>query len=609
MALVAVENIFAIIPKSKAASQANVAINDIRPYISVLPNTEDSIWSGEQGPVIDICNCLQLHCMTQFLFLLIVVEFCTDNQIATNMKKKILLVLPRNFEFNFINVSGIIKVITKKSGGSLVLSLATIAALSPPEFEVKIVDEDIEELDFNESFDIVGIGGFSVYLNRAEEIAREYSARGALIVCGGSPASFSPDRWRPFSDVLILGEAERTWPRFLKEYLSGSHKKEYRETELIDISQSPVPDLSGYSPATLKKYLYGIVQVSRGCPYKCEFCSVHEYAGNKMRYKPVEKVIQEVEQLYQVFRPNIISIADDNFTGIKSKAKEVLKVLIDWNHGKKKPVSFLTQLSIDASHDEEFLELAAAAGLVRVSVGVETPNLLSLEETHKMQNLQRSTLEDIKRFQEHGILVQAGCIVGFDNDDKTIFKQQLDFFNTLGIPNIQVMPLQAPDGSPLKRRMIEEGRYIDWESMIRANPEQMNSLNTFTIEPKLMSQQELRQGICWLLKNLYTPENFIHRMKTFFRNFENSQKKQDLNIPRTTVDWYGVGLVIRLMKYVLLKANSEKRKIFRTMFQVVRKSSHPHKMVFLINFYLSFLNTQEIIHKSFPEIDTVTYPS
>jgi hypothetical protein len=226
-----------------------------------------------------------------------------------------------------------------------------------------------------------------------------------------------------------------------------------------------------------------------------------------------------------------------------------------------------------------------------------------------MQNLRRSILEDIKRFQEHGILVQAGCIVGFDHDDMSIFKQQLDFFNTLGIPNIQVMPLQAPDGSPLKRRMIEEGRYIDWESTVRSDPGLTNSLNTFTIEPRLMSRQQLRQGICWLLKNLYTPENFMHRMETFFRNYENSDKKQDLKIPGTTVDWYGVGLVMRLMKYVLLRASRENRRIFRSMFQMVRKSSHPHKMIFLINFYLSFLNTQDIIHKSFPEIDTVTYPS
>ena len=130
------------------------------------------------------------------------------------MKKRILLVLPRNYEINFINISSIIKVITKRSGGSIVLSLATIAALTPPEFEVRIIDEDIEDIDFNELYDIVAIGGFSCLLNRAETIASEFSKRGALIVCGGSPATFNPERWRPFTDVLILGEAERTWPRF-----------------------------------------------------------------------------------------------------------------------------------------------------------------------------------------------------------------------------------------------------------------------------------------------------------------------------------------------------------------------------------------------------------
>ena len=124
------------------------------------------------------------------------------------MKKKILLILPRNYEINFINVSSIIKMITRRSGGPAVLSLATIAALTPPEFDVKIVDEDIELVDFNESFDIVGIGGFSCYLNRAEKIALEFSKRGALIVCGGSPVTFSPERWRPFADVIFIGEAE-----------------------------------------------------------------------------------------------------------------------------------------------------------------------------------------------------------------------------------------------------------------------------------------------------------------------------------------------------------------------------------------------------------------
>ena len=498
--------------------------------------------------------------------------------------------------------------ITKKSGGPVVLNLATIAALTPPDFEVKIIDEDVEDVDFNESFDIIGIGGLSYYVNRAEVIAREYSKKGALIVCGGSPVTFSPERWGKFADVLIIGEAERTWPQFLEDYLNGTVKKEYIETERVDISLSPTPNFKCFSPATLKKYLFGIVQISRGCPFNCEFCGVYEYLGNKMRYKYLDKIVEEVEQLYSVCKSRIILIADDNFTGIKSKAKEILTALRNWNHAKKHPVTFIAQLSIDAAMDEDFLELAADTGLIRVSVGVETPNLKSLEETNKVQNLQRNTLEDIRKFHEHGILVHSGCIVGFDHDDKSIFKAQFDFFQELGIPNIQVMPLQASDGSPLKRRMIKEGRYIDWQITVGTNPEQMNSLNTFTIVPKQMNHKELRQGICWLLKNLYTPENFIHRMKIFFRHYENSQKKQKLNIPRTTIDWYGVGFVIRLFKYVFMKAKNEDRKIFWNMYGVVRKSSHPHRLLFLTNFYLSFLNTQNIIHKSFPEIDSVVNP-
>ncbi len=501
-----------------------------------------------------------------------------------------------------------LKMITKKSGGPLLLNLATIAALTPPEFEVKIIDEDVEEVDFIESFDIIGIGGLSYYVNRAEEIAREYSKRGALIVCGGSPVTLSPERWRTFADVLIIGEAERTWPQFLEDYLNGTVKKEYIETDWVDISLSPIPSFKCFSSGTLRQYLFGIVQISRGCPFTCEFCSVHGYAGNKMRYKPLDKIIEEVEQLYDFCNSRVILIADDNFTGNKSKAKEILTALGNWNRNKKHPVTFISQLSIDAAMDEEFLELAAASGLIRVSVGVETPNLESLEETRKVQNLQRNTIEDIKEFHKHGILVQSGCIVGFDHDDKSIFKAQFDFFQKIGIPNIQVMPLQAADGSPLKKRMIKEGRYIDWEKTVGTNPEQMNSLNTFTIVPKQMNPQELRQGICWLLKNLYKPENFIHRMSTFFSNYEHSQKKQKLNIPRTTVDWYGAGLVMRLLIYVLMKAGNENRKTFWKMYGIVRKSSHPHRLLFLINSYLSFLNTQNIIHKTFPEIDSVVNP-
>jgi radical SAM superfamily enzyme YgiQ (UPF0313 family) len=528
--------------------------------------------------------------------------------ISQSMKKKILLVIPRNYEINFINVSGIIKMITRRSGGPVVLSLATIAALTPPEFEVKIVDEDVDPVDFSESFDIVGIGGFSYILNRAEEIARGFAKRGALIVCGGSPVTFSPERWKSFADVVFIGEAERTWPIFLEDYLKGTVRKEYRETEKVDLALTPLPDYSGYVPGTMQKYLFGIVQASRGCPYKCEFCSVHEYVGNRMRYKPVQNIIREVEQLYRLGNFRVIMLADDNFPGNRKKAKEILRALRDWNRKKRYPVSFVTQLSIEIAGDEEFLELSAEAGLNRVSVGVETPNQKSLEETNKKQNLIGDMLEYIKRFHEHGILVHAGCIVGFDHDDLTIFKAQKDFFSKSGIPNIQALALQAPDGSPLKRRMIREGRYIDYESTVRANPEHQNSLNTYTVVPKQMTLRQLEQGLCWLLINLYEPGNYIHRLKTFFSNYEQSPKREKLNIPSAKFDWDNLGLVTRLMRYVIAKASPEERKLFWEIYRIAMGSSHPNRMYLLVNSYLSWLNTQDILHKSFKKIDSVAYP-
>ncbi|UCH14750.1 MAG: B12-binding domain-containing radical SAM protein [Bacteroidales bacterium] len=524
------------------------------------------------------------------------------------MKRKILLVLPKNLEINFINVSEILKLITRRSGGAPVLSLATIAALTLPDFDVKIIDEDVELVDFNESFDIVGIGGFSCYLNRAQEIAREFSKRGSLIVCGGSPVTFKPERWRPFADVLIVGEAERTWPQFLRDYLTGTIKLEYYERNEIDLSASPIPDFSGVPGRIMRKYFWGIVQTSRGCPYKCEFCSLHGYLGNKIRYKPVSNIIQEVEQLYKIGSFRIIVIADDNFSSDKKKAKEILNALTEWNSKKRYPVTFIAQVSIDVAKDEEFLELSVKAGLTRFSVGVETPNKKSLEETKKHQNVRSNLLEDIKKIHQHGILVHAGSIVGFDNDDLSIFQQQYDFFKESGIPNIQVMPLQAPDGSPLMKRMIKEGRYIDWEQSAKDNPGQINSMNTFTIIPKQMTTKQLYNGLCWLLKNLYIPENFIYRLKTFFENYEQSPIKDKLKISRLPLDFRSISMTARFIKFILTKATPKERKVFRKMYNVARLSSHPHKFLFLTGAFLSLLNTHNILRKSFPLIDSIEYP-
>jgi radical SAM superfamily enzyme YgiQ (UPF0313 family) len=525
-----------------------------------------------------------------------------------NKKKKILLIYPVSNATNYSDMGYEVVFLTKKPGGLLNAGLATIAALTPPGFEVKIIDENVETIDFDEPCDLVGITGFLTQFYRAEEIAAEFSRRGIPVVCGGPSVSLSPERWKPFADVLIIGEAEQTWPRFLNDYLAGSYQPEYRENERFDLTISPVPDYSNYSRKSLRKFLGGIVQTSRGCPFNCEYCDVIHFMGRKKRYKPIDKILQELQSLYDMGQNKSIFLADDNFSADPVKAKEILAAIRDWNREQRRPVPLISMVSIEIARDEEFLELAAESGLTRIFIGIETSNVESLKETGKLQNTRTDMLEDVKRFYRHGILLLAGCMVGFDHDDLSIFQQQFDFFMQSGIPGIHVLPVQAADGSRLKERMIREGRYIDWEGPGRTNPYGINELNTLTLIPRRMTLQQLTQGTQWLLWQLYKPENFLERYRYFLDCYEQSPKKNKLEIPKIFPDREGFGIVGRVIKYLLTRSTKAERRTFRQMFQYTRRSSHPQRLGFLIETFLTLKNTHMILTKVCPGIEHVTYP-
>ena len=511
------------------------------------------------------------------------------------MKYRLLLVMPRDISSNYAVFSRETEFITRMTGGSPPVSLATIAALTPPDFKVEIIDENIEEIKYNEHWDIIGITGNTYHLTRAREIARRFSKSGSLIVCGGYSVSLCPERWREFTDILIIGEAERIWPQFLSDYISGSYKNEYREKNEIDLSISPVPDYSGIKESNFRKYSYGVVQTSRGCPYRCEFCSVHVYSGSRIRHKPVENIIAEINQLKELGGYRIIFFADDNFSADIEKAKEILYAIREWNLKQKSPVAFITQLSIDAAKDEDFLELAANAGLTTFSVGIETPNIESLKEAHKYHNLLRNTYNTIHKIHTYGINVVSGSVVGFDNDEPQIFQQQLDFFSRLGIANVNVYPLLALDGAPLKERMIAEGRYIDWDSSLFTDQEHFNMLNACNIIPKKMKLEELQNGIIWLLQELYSPVNFIDRFSAFFKNYDNSDKKEEIKIFKPNIDLKILFILLRLLLFLLFKANRIERRTFNKMFKVVSKSTYPQRFGVMIFLYLRILNNKNFI--------------
>ncbi|MGC1390924.1 MAG: radical SAM protein [Bacteroidales bacterium] len=508
---------------------------------------------------------------------------------------RLLLILPKDLTLNYQLFSKNVGLITRMATGSAPLSLATIAALTPANFKTRIIDENIEEIDFDEKYDLIGITGNTYHINQAKEIAKTFSKRNIPVVCGGYSVSVCPERWRSFADVLIIGEAERMWPKFLNDFISGSYKKEYIENERFDLSVSPVPDYSGISRSNLRKYSFGVVQANRGCPFKCDFCSVAVYAGNKIRYKPVDNIIQEIDQIQKIWKCRYIFIVDDNFCADIQKAKEVLAALKAWNSKQRRQVTFTTQISIDCAKDDEFLTMAAEAGLNMLSIGIETPNIESLKEARKYQNVVANINESVKKIHQYGITIMANSIVGFDNDDLSIFKKQFEFFSELGIASVNIYQLLAFDGTPLKERMIKEGRYIYQNETLFGKGQYFNLLDASNIIPKNMSVGQLKNGVIWLLNELYITSNYVERFKTFFKNFESSDKKKEIAIPKTFLDFAVIGMVIRLTIFILFRATSSERDAFDKMLRIAFKSTHKQRFGILLFYYTRLLNYQNFL--------------
>ena len=522
-------------------------------------------------------------------------------------KKKLLLIFPRDSAITYGDMRHVAH-ITGRGGGVLNAGLATIAALTPKEhFDITIVDEHLTNIDFDGPWDLVGMTGFPTQLQRAREIGMAFQKRGKLVVAGGSSVSVSSERWRSFCDVLFVGLAEHTWPAFLRDYLAGAHADRYEEKSLLDFADTPVPDYSGFDPDILGAYYVGLVQTSRGCPFDCEFCDAIIYLGRKMRYKPVTTVVAELEQI-AAMGIRFVYLADDNFSAGRKRAKEILRALIAFNRGRRQPISFFTALSIDAANDDEFLELSAAANMLRVFVGLETPNEDSLRETNKHQNVKNDMLDSVRRFQEHGIQVVSGSMVGFDHDGLDIFRRQVRFFASAGVPSVQVYPIQAPDGTPLKTRLVKEGRYVDWDRSVVDPGFRMNNFNTFTVIPKGMSVDELRQGTYWMIWKLYELDEITERLRVFFDAFECSPKKARLGIPKPGFDPQNIGLLFRLARHMLTRATANERRTLMTVIGLARRSSHPQAIVFALGAFLLALNVRAMMREEVPGIEQVRYP-
>jgi radical SAM superfamily enzyme YgiQ (UPF0313 family) len=419
----------------------------------------------------------------------------------------ILLVYPE-FPDTFWSFKHALKFVRKKSS-SPPLGLATIATMLPTEWELHLIDLNIRPLKDNEIqwADMVWVSAMVVQRNSAQDVIHRSRLAGKTVVAGGPLFS---GEWEDFPEVdhFVLNEGEITLPRFLKDFHNGKAEPVYTTEEYADMTTVPTPR---WDLIDLKHYDSLSIQYSRGCPYNCDFCNVTALLGHRPRTKSAAQIIAELDTIYNLGWRRGIFFVDDNFIGNKRQIKEeILPALIAWRKNKV-GCSFITEASINLADDPQLMQMMADAGFISVFVGIETPDENSLKECNKAQNINRDLVESVKCMQRHGLQVMGGFIVGFDNDSPTIFQRQIEFIQQSGIVTAMVGMLQAPFGTKLYQRMKQEGRLIEEHSGD-------NTDGSTNIKPK-MGFDALQQGYTRLISQIYSPEMFYKRVRTFLENY------------------------------------------------------------------------------------------
>jgi radical SAM superfamily enzyme YgiQ (UPF0313 family) len=418
----------------------------------------------------------------------------------------IVIINPR-FDISFWGLEHCMPLFGKRANLP-VACLALLAALAPEHHEVTLIDENVEEIDFDRlgRADLVCLTGMSIQGRRLIEILEEVKARGVMVVVGGPMATVEPEVLEGLADVIFIGEADETWPQFLREWEQGCHKTRYEQDDKTDVTRLPLPRVD-----LLKtdRYMFGSLQISRGCPFTCEFCDIIVTFGRRPRLKTSEQVLAELEA-FRKAGLGIVFVVDDNLIGNKKAIKPVLRDIVIWQQERAYPLTLFTEASLDLAEDEELMELMGLANFQNVFIGIETPNEDSLRETKKHQNVRPNAgtlLERVHRVQSHGIDVWCGMIVGFDHDDPSIFKVMPKFLDEARISAALIGMLHAIPTTPLHARLKQAGRLNDDDASDRYGT---------NVVPLGMSSEALRDGFVQVMQTCYTAEAFFRRLDAQF---------------------------------------------------------------------------------------------
>ena len=419
----------------------------------------------------------------------------------------ILLVYPK-YPDTFWSLKHVLKFISKKAAFPP-LGLLTVASMLPKAWQKKLVDVNVTELRDEQIAwaDMIFIGAMIVQMDSAQEIIHRCKAQGKTVVAGGPAVTTQPDKLEGV-DHYVLNEAEITLPLFLSDLEKGTVKPVYASPERPDITNTPVPD---WSLINFRDYANMPIQYSRGCPFNCEFCDIIVMYGRTPRTKSPNQMVRELQALLEAGWKNDIFIVDDNFIGNKSNVKKMLPLLAQWQKEHNYPFTITTEASTNLADDEELMQMMSAANFHKVFLGIETPNIDSLQECGKVQNTTCNLEEAVKIIQQNGMQVMGGFIVGFDHDTESIFETQIRFIQKVGIVTAMVVLLYALPRTRLWHRLEAEGRLLK-KATGKSNDAHVNFIPN-------MAQEKLLAGYQKILSTIYSPRAYYERINTFIRNY------------------------------------------------------------------------------------------
>ena len=409
------------------------------------------------------------------------------SQIENRKSKKVLLVFPREKGIKFSNDTPY---------PFPMLGLTLLASYFPVSYEVRIINEAIEEIDFNADVDLAGITALTCVAKRAYEVADRFRKRGVKIILGGVHPSLLPEEAKEHAESVFIGEAEGIFDQLLKDFEAGALKPFYRSEKWSDLKGLPLPrrDLLGrrYSP------LFKAIETTRGCPHQCEFCSVPTINGKRYRTRPLEEVDQELSSIINK-KGEYLFLADDNVMAREDYALSLFEIF------KRHGVRWMGFATVQIAQKEALLKKAQESGCISLFIGFESLLQENLNGASKRFVHVEELSEMIQTIQRHGVGIHGSFIFGFDGDDPTVFKKTAEFVqeNNIELPTFSI--LTPFPGTPLRKRLEEEGRIFDhdWSHY---------DMSHVVFKPKGMTVRELQDGYLWAQKYACAPRSILKRL-------------------------------------------------------------------------------------------------